>query len=154
MHRPHADDEEHERPNGEPELERQEDALSRALIGSASAKCVAAVEREPKRKHDEQRRRQWDEREPDGLPCTPKVAEAPEQAHAEEQGKADDEVADEPVDPARDESPDREENGVVIGVVENVRRCRRCEHGRDAGQPDHKKERLGARGDVVGVVLP
>ena len=38
MHRPHADDEEHERPDGERELERQQDVLSRALVGSAPEK--------------------------------------------------------------------------------------------------------------------
>ena len=118
-----------------------------------AAEGVAAVEREPEREHDEQRRCERDEREPDRLARAPKVAEAPEQPHAEEHGEADDEVADEPVEPARDESPDREEDRVVLGLVQDVRRGRSREHGRDARQPDHEQERLGARGDVVGVVL-
>ena len=97
----HADDEERERPGDERELDDEQHPLAGPLVGAAAAKRVAAVEREPQRQHEEERRGERHEREADGLSRPSEVPEAPEEPDAEVEGEAGDEVPDEPVQPAR-----------------------------------------------------
>ena len=86
------------------------------------AERVAAVDREPQRKHEEERHRKRHRREAYELTLSTEAPEAAEQAGAEEQGEAEDEVADGAVDAAGNERPHGEQQRVVLGIVEEPAR--------------------------------
>ena len=149
----HADREQRERPRGGAELKAEQEVSSEPFVRTPSPERVATVDREPQRQRDEQGRGERYEGEADDLPRAPEPAEAPQQAHAEEHGEADHEVADRAVETARDEGPDREQRRVVLRIVEEVRSRRSREHGGHPREQRDEKQRLSPRRDVVLVLL-
>ena len=149
----HADQEQPQRPGNEEELEAEEHRFTVPFVRTALAERVSSVERETERKEDEEREREGNGRETDDLPLAAKAPDTAQQPGAEEEREAEDEVADCAVDASGDERPHGEDERVVFGVVEETSGGRSRQHRGGSGEPDEQQDRLGARRDVVRILL-
>ena len=77
-----------------------------------------------------------------GRPRATERSLRPERARANVQDAPEQEVSDEPVDPAGEEDDDRDDDGVTGGVVHQVVHRWRREHRGHSRQPDERQHRL------------
>ena len=78
---------------------------------------------------------------------------AAERAEPERQRTAEHPVRADADDAAGDEGPDRRDQPVVVGIVEDAARDRVGEHPGDPGEPDDREQRLLPRVDVVALLV-
>ena len=77
-----------------------------------------------------------------------------QEARAEEESEAEEEVADGAVEASRDERPHRHEERVVVLLVEERAGRGSGEHRGHACKQDEQQDRLGAGRDILGIVVP
>ena len=115
---------------------------------------VVAQHRELERPDEEERERERRRSESQDVTRALIAADTAEPPRAEIDRAADDEVTGDPVDPTCDHGPDRHEQRVVLGVVEQ----RSCRRGRqnpcNPGQVDEREDRLLTSVDVVLLLVP
>ena len=153
MHGANADDEQDKRPKHE-RVERPREQVSRAVaVRTAGPKKIPAIDSDPDRPVDDQRKRNRHGGERKNVPCPPKAAAASEFPERDVQHLSDDEVEREAVEPPGEKSPDGEQCPVDLDVVEQRARDRRGQNRGDSGKPDDRAGCVRARfGGLIRIV--
>ncbi len=121
VHRADTDDQERGRPERKREPEHGEGNASTPDPGTAGPEELLAVERELDRPEDE-RTGDRDRREGDDVTAAAEAAVRAEQPHRAVEERRQHPVGEGAGNRTREKRPDRDEQSVVVGIVEQVRR--------------------------------